>query len=123
MKLYFTSLDIFAPKVTVSINQSGLHVAGESLTLMCSLSDQETDVNNFQFQWSDGQGTILDADRSKVINTSTLASYLYFTPLRQSHEGTYTCSVTIDGVTEVKSTNVSVNGIIFIHGWLYTCMS
>ena len=98
-------------KVDISITHSGLNFAGENLTLECSVSGTNVLA---AFQWSDGRGDLENnTDTRDMISTSATAtaSSLHFTPLQESHEGTYNCCVIIGGAKESKSVNVSVNGM------------
>ena len=94
----------------LTITHSGLNLAGENFTLECSVSGTSVLA---AFQWSDGRGDLdNNADKRDItISATATASILHFTPLQLSHRGTYTCNVVIDGATESKSVNVSVNGV------------
>ena len=90
----------------------GLNIAGENLVLECSVSGKYD--NSTLFQWMDKQGIpITNANNTSTdnVNATLNSRYLQFVPLVQLHEGQYTCRVTINGVTNSRSTSIAVNGM------------
>ena len=84
------------PMVTVSITASGNNTAGETYSLLCSV----TATSKPTITWSDPTNkTILSDMVTATDNTSTLT----FNPLSASDAGTYTCTATLgsDSVSQV----------------------
>ena len=74
-------------------------------------------VPSFQWLGPDGMNVIttdslmITGTTSDVMSSgSTHTSILQFDPLQSSHEGNYTCQVTVGTLTEIKSTQVNVEG-------------
>ena len=86
---------------------SGSPVAGESYTLECTAGGSEG-----TFQWlgpPDGRTPVAS---SGSITTST-TSQLQFRPLQQSHNGSYSCNASVDGLALLSDlVDVSVIGTI-----------
>ena len=106
----------FPYPVTVEITHFGVNTAGEVYSLECNVNGTTSFIN---FQWMDHHATRVINNDSITITNSATHSLLQFSPLYQSHGGTYTCRATIDGSTESKSANLNVNGIFFA---LHTCV-
>ena len=74
-------------------------------------------VPSFQWLGPDGMN-VITTDFLMIIGTtsdvmsggSTHTSILQFDPLQVSHEGSYTCEVTVGTVTEMRSIQVNVDG-------------
>ena len=76
----------------MSITASGSNTAGETYSLVCSvtvtgLTDQPT------ITWS---GPMNNTVPSEMVTTSGSMSTLTFNPLSASHAGTYTCRARLD---------------------------
>ena len=93
--------------VSVTITTSGSTTAGENFILNCSVNGSSA-----TFQWLERTETPVTNGNSRTITTSSSSSQLHFTPLHESHGGTYTCNTTIAKITESKSVVLSVNGIV-----------
>ena len=89
---------------------SGSPVAGESYTLECSAGGFMA-----SFLWlgpPDGITPFVESSSRTIVSNST-ASQLQFRPLQQSHNGSYSCSVSTGGQNLISQPIVvSVNGII-----------
>ena len=103
--------------VTTEIVHLGGNTAGEGHLLGCFVTGTDSFVT---YQWLDNHGTPVINDDSIIIYTFPTFSALGFSPLHQSHGGTYTCSATIDGSTESKSANLNVDGMYFMT--YFVCM-
>ena len=90
-----------------------MDIAGETSILYCFVNGtSEVGV----FQWLDEQGSPVTGRGSEISSSSiSSGSQLKFSPLRQSHGGTYTCNVTVAGIVRSKSTILSVNGKYSVH--------
>ena len=100
--------DFSVGSITTSI-PSDPPVAGESYTLECSAGGSEG-----TFQWlkgpPDGRTSVVNSGSITISSTST-SSQLQFRPVQQSDNGSYTCSVTTNGLTlSSESVMISVNG-------------
>ena len=95
----------------VSISVTSDHpIAGESYTLECSAGGSQAE----SFQWlkgpPDGRTQIVTSGSITISSTSTL-SQLQCRPVQQSNNGSYTCSVTTNGLTlSTEAVMISVNG-------------
>ena len=96
--------------VDTGIIALGANIAGETYHLECSIS---TTGSNDQpmFTWLDPMD---DPVPSEMINTADSVSTLVFSPLAASHAGTYTCVVSLGGVSYNETMTVTVNGRILI---------
>jgi hypothetical protein len=85
-----------------------VNTAGRVYILECSVGG----INEYYvaYQWLDREGSPITNGSSISITYSTSASFLYFSPLHQSHEGNYTCNASTTAATESKSFYISVNG-------------
>ena len=109
---------------SVTISASGSSTAGETYSLMCSVTLLDSlplpsNVPTPYFEWFSGpsgnaslpsgvtpMATVLDTE------TATYSSILQFSPLSQSHEGVYTCRL---GAGRLEnSAMINVNGIIIV---------
>ena len=93
--------------ISLSITASGTNTAGETYSLMCSAtvngsSDQPT------ITWLDPMNSPV---LSEMVTTIGNMSTLTFNPLADSHAGTYTCRVTVGGVTRTQTSTLIVNGM------------
>ena len=93
--------------VTLTISHSGVDIAGESYILQCLVNGTS---NVREFQWLDERGSPVAGEEQIISSPKSSGSQLQFSPLHQSHGGTYTCSVTIAGTIRSESTSLSVNG-------------
>ena len=95
--------------LVVAITPSGSNTVGEQYTLTCSASVGGTAVVP-SFQWLGPDGTMVTTTDSLMITDTPSSSILQFDPLQSSHEGNYTCQVTVGTVTEMRSIQVNVEG-------------
>ena len=95
--------------LVVQVTPSGSNTAGEQYTLTCSASVDGT-TDTLSFQWLGPDGMMLTTTDSLMITDTPSASILQFDPLQSSHEGNYICQVTVGTVTEMRSTQVNVQG-------------
>ena len=95
--------------VVVSITPSGSNTAGEHYKLTCSI----TSLTNIPiFTWflpSTGDGDTRTVSY-EMPSATTHTSILQFDPLKSSHEGRYTCQVTVGALRVMSSTQVKVMG-------------
>ena len=100
--------------VAVFIAPSGTNTAGEQYRLTCRV--QSTDTPTFSWFGPPNGGPLpSDPDDTRMVSDvmssgSTHTSILQFNPLNSSHEGNYTCQVTVGTVTEMRSFQVNVEG-------------
>ena len=96
---------------------SGNNTAGETYSLECSVNGG----HSAQFQWFNESETDVTGQESTAFTSSPSSSILEFSPLHQSHGGTYTCSVNVSGTVVSKSVELSVKGsACCLHG-LFRC--
>ena len=79
----------------VSITPVGSPIAGENYTLECSAGSSMA----IMFEWlgpPDGRMSVINSSTLTVTSNSS-ASQLQFRPLQQSHNGSYSCRVTVNG--------------------------
>ena len=84
--------------VNVSITTSGANTAGETYSLVCSvtvigLNDQPT------ITWLDSMNNTVP---SEMVNTTGSMSTLTFNPLSASHAGNYTCRAAIATIATLR---------------------
>ena len=104
--------------LVVANTPSESNIAGEQFNLTCSASvDGTAVVPSFQWLGPDGMNMIttdslvITGTTSGVMSGSfTHASILQFDPLQSSHEGSYTCQITVGTATEIESSQVNVEG-------------
>ena len=85
--------------VQVSIERSGVSIAGEIYTLTCNVSVIRGLMNSPSAIWTDGTTCITNESNITVLTTvgnSYSISVLTFNPLRTSHGDDYTCRGAID---------------------------
>ena len=104
--------------VNVTLSPSGLGIAGNTVSLMCSATLVDPiplpiDVPCPMFEWFFGPNgnAPLPSGVTTRANFSgyTFTSSLQFSPLSQSHAGMYTCR--IGAGTLANSINISVDGM------------
>ena len=100
--------------VTVSITASGTNTAGETYSLVCSVTvtgstDQPT------ITWS---GPMNNPVPSEMVTTTGSMSTLTFNPLSASHAGTYTCRATVGGQVLTNTQVVTAHGEYVHFNWL-----
>ena len=115
MKFEVLTLDmLYSPTFlafSISVITSGTEIAGENYTLNCSITVTEEVVDTLTAHWS-GTGVHMDGVTATNVsiltqgNFSTFTIDLTFTPLRQSHDGDYTCRA--DLATFIDSSNTGV---------------
>ena len=115
---------------TVIISSSGLRTAGDMFSLTCSVNLVDpfplpSDIPTPRFEWSFNDTTSLPSDMtpttmsSSTADNRTYTSILHFSPLIQSHIGTYTCRL---GAGRLKnSVVVVVEGINSMIKLYYYC--
>ena len=100
---------------SIRIIPSGTQTAGEMYTLTCSITVIEQVVDTLTAHWS-GPGVHTDGVTATNLSISTLESFstftldLTFTPLRQSHDGDYTCTATLAAFTDSDVSDVDTGG-------------
>jgi hypothetical protein len=82
----------------------GVNVAGEMYHLECSIGTNDQPV----FTWLDPADNPVP---SEMINTTDSVSTLVFSPLAASHAGTYTCIISLEGVSYNETMIITVNGM------------
>ena len=85
--------------VQISIERSGISIAGETYTLTCNVSVIRGLTNSPSVIWTDGTMSITNESNVTVLTTvgnSYSISLLTFNPLRTSHGDDYTCRGAID---------------------------
>ena len=95
--------------LVVQVTPSGSNTAGEQYTLTCSASVDGTTATP-SFQWLGPDGMMVTTTDSLMITVTPSSSILQFDPLQSSHEENYICQVTVGTVTEMRSTQVNVEG-------------
>ena len=100
--------------VPISITPSGMNTAGGQYQLTCTVQSTATPTITWLGPPNDGPLPSDDSDTGMVSDVmssgSTHTSILQFDPLQSSHEGSYTCQVTVGTVTEMRSIQVNVEG-------------
>ena len=106
--LIITDVIVFVGGVSISTPSSS-PIAGEAYTLVCSAGGSTA-----TFQWlgpPDGM-TPVDSSSTISIGSNSTTSLLQFMPLQQSHNGSYTCSVSTGGQNlNSNPIIITVNGI------------
>lgn len=97
---------------TLNITQEGNQTAGENYTLICSILPNLTgNVTNFKWFYEvENTYEIINSSNQAVIN-ALFKSELLFTPLHESHTGTYICQGSYYGSLQSKSSHIMVNVI------------
>ena len=72
------------PTVSAEISTSGAPIAGESYTLMCSVTGVQSLNATTNFEWRKSDGRLVSSN-----------AVLVFSSLFSSHEGRYTCDATV----------------------------
>ena len=93
-------------QIDISLSASGTNTTGQTYRLVCSATVTGS-TEQPTFTWLDPINNLVP---SGMITTTDSMSTLTFSPLTVSHAGTYTCRVTVGGVTETQTTTVIVNG-------------
>ena len=107
----FSAITFFLYEASVTVTDHSVNTAGRVYILEYSVGGMNQSVI---YQWLDREGSPITTGNSISIGFSTSASFLYFSPLHQSHEGNYTCSASTTEAMESKPFYVSVKGIITI---------
>ena len=100
--------------MSVSITPSGTNTAGEQYQMNCTI--QSTVIPTFSWTGPPNGGALpSDSSDTRMVSDvmssgSTHTSILQFDPLQSSHEGNYTCQVTVETVSEMRSIQVNVEG-------------
>ena len=121
----------------VTISTSGASTAGETYSLMCSVTlfdpiPLPSNVPSPTFQWffnssaslPSGLTPMVTAVSSRNSTSETYTSTLQFSPLNQSHSGMYTCQ--LGAASLVNSNMFAVNGkfllqLFCVHLW-FCCL-
>ena len=90
----------------MTVTTSGNNTAGETYSLECSVNGG----HSAQFQWFNESEIDVTGQESTVFTSSRSSNVLEFSPLHQSHGGTYTCSANVSGIVVSKSVELSVKG-------------
>ena len=94
------------PMVSVSVTTSGTNTAGETYSLVCSVTvTGSTDTPTIT--WLDPMDSQVP---SEMVSTTGSMSTLTFNPLSASHAGTYTCRATVGGGMDSDTVIVTVQG-------------
>ena len=101
----------------ISITPSGNSITGGQYQLTCTFITTSNSTTSFSW-FGPPNGGILPSGNSDTRTVSdvmssgfTHTSILQFDPLQSSHEGNYTCQVTVLGtVTEMSSIQINVEG-------------
>ena len=102
------------------VTPSGKNIAGLTYNLTCTASvNGSSEAPTFQWQHNNievpSQG---DSENRSVVSGmesgSPYTSVLQFSPAQQSHTGTYTCIVSVGGVSANSSVNVTIAGMLVI---------
>ena len=95
----------------ISITPSGNSITGGQYQLTCTFITTSNSTTSFSW-FGPPNGGIFPSDNSDIrmvmSSGSTHTSILQFDPLQSSHEGNYTCQVTVGNVTEMRSIQVNV---------------
>lgn len=105
--------------ITVNITSSGSIFAGGVLNLKCSaLVVAHTGQPTIMWLHGTTQDTAVGGDATRVtvspVTVNTNGHYsrsLLFNPLVASDAGLFTCRVMLEGVTEIETISVTVNGM------------
>ena len=95
--------------VFLNITDHGVNIAGKNYIIICHVKEGYHST----YRWSDENGNSIITNLSNGIHVHYIYSsftLIRFLPLKQSHEGVYTCNATISEATISKSFYVSVNG-------------
>ena len=96
----------FSVDMAVSITPSGTNRAGETYSLVCSVTvigstEQPT------ITWLDPMNSQVPSEMFSITGSM---STLTFNPLSASHAGTYTCRATLGGATGAVMEQITVQG-------------
>ena len=100
---------------SISVIPSGTEIAGENYTLTCSITVTEEVVDTLTAHWS-GPGVHMDGVTTTNLSILTLGNFspftidLTFMPLRQSHDGDYTCRAELATFIDSSNTGVLTTG-------------
>ena len=114
--LLYVFLLLFGTVLTVFLTpMDGIPTPGEMYSLTCTASITGS-ASAPTFQWFHDNSDLTTGQNQRTItnglnmpeffNVSTLS----FSPLRQSHQGTYTCTVSLDGVSSNSTASISPVG-------------
>ena len=90
--------------ITVSITTSGTNTAGETYSLVCSVSTVTGSTDQPTITWLDPMNNPVPPDTTGSMSTLT------FNPLAASHAGTYTCRATVESAVYTATEVVTVQG-------------
>ena len=106
---------LFSVDMTVSITPSGTNTAGETYSLVCSVTvSGSTDTPTIT--WLDPMNSQVPSD---MVSTTGSMSTLTFDPLSASHAGTYTCKATLGGAMGAEMEEITVQGECIIITYSY----
>lgn len=118
---FYSSYSYYNTVLFASVSAEGSSIAGESLTVICSITRVNDIVGNVTVQWIGPGGTQVISSESVTVGAptttgATTSSSLQFSALRASSGGQYTCRgdlVTNDTVYSVLTLqDVIVQGIL-----------
>ena len=92
-----------APRIRVSIDMDPHPHLGQSHSLKCHHSGAESINPTISYWWTQNNNTMIE----QVVGTNS--SILYFTHLKLSDAGTYTCTVTV--TSSYLHNNISISSV------------
>ena len=96
--------NFIAPPVSVQITDGGATpIAGESYSLICTVSGAQNLNPTIIYQWTKTNGTVIQVTNN--MNSNTLS----FPTLRVSDSGDYVCKVSVSSDYLVQTTDASSN--------------
>ena len=123
----FTSFSVPQPSVDVTLNHTAPLYAGTSLTLTCTVT-LDPDVDNgerIMTKWIGLQD--IPEERYSVTGTSgsnsTYTDILTISPLADQDNGTYTCTVTVTGGSNIHQATASDDATITVIGECTLCVA
>ena len=101
-----------AQQFIVDVTQVGNQVAGENYALICSMVPKfNTTVYEWLYQDDTADAkTIIDSSNNWKLSNQSFNSELLFSPLLESHTGTYTCQASLGSNMNESSHVVNVMG-------------
>ena len=90
--------------VTPSITDSGTNIAGETYSLVCSVTVTGSTLQP-TITWS---GPMNSQVPSEMVTITGSMSTLTFDPLSASHAGTYTCRAVVGGILRTATEDILV---------------
>ena len=107
---------LFNTVLRVSLtSMDGVTTLGEMYSLTCTATINGSTTTP-TFQWFHDSSELTSGGDQRIISNgmsmseSSYSSTLSFNPLQQSHQGTYTCIVSVGGVSSNGTTSISLGG-------------